>query len=124
MLSIYDIKQQRMLDQPDFLALIDDYRTFAGVSFVGSFKIIEQELLPRFKQVDLILGMEDRKTGRSLAQVFNLEDKLAELQKAGAPSSTGSRTGLCACGSPRKTSFTASTSSFQTTTTSPSSTGR
>lgn len=85
MLSIYDIKQQRMLDQPDFLALIDDYRTFAGVSFVGSFKIIEQELLPRFKQVDLILGMEDRKTGRSLAQVFNLEDKLAELQKAGAP---------------------------------------
>ena len=39
MLSIYDIKQQRMLDQPDFLALIDDYRTFAGVSFVGSFKI-------------------------------------------------------------------------------------
>ena len=77
MLSIYDIKQQRMLDQPDFLALIDDYRTFAGVSFVGSFKIIEQELLPRFKQVDLILGMEDRKTGRSLAQVFNLEDKLA-----------------------------------------------
>lgn len=39
------------------------YDTLSGVSFVGSFKIIEQELLPRFKQ---ILGMEDQndKTNR------------------------------------------------------------
>lgn len=42
------------------------YDTLSGVSFVGSFKIIEQELLPRFKQIKQILGMEDQndKTNR------------------------------------------------------------
>lgn len=44
------------------------YDTLSGVSFVGSFKIIEQELLPRFKQIKLILGMEDQKTGQNLNQ--------------------------------------------------------
>ena len=42
------------------------YDTLSGVSFVGSFKIIEQELLPCFKQIKQILGMEDQndKTNR------------------------------------------------------------
>ncbi|MFR5662242.1 hypothetical protein ACLOC1_06315 [Limosilactobacillus mucosae] len=47
------------------------YDTLSGVSFVGSFKIIEQELLPRFKQIKLILGMEDQKTGQNLNQFFD-----------------------------------------------------
>ncbi|WP_270362169.1 hypothetical protein [Limosilactobacillus mucosae] len=52
-----------MLTQPEFFDLTMAYDTLSGVSFVGSFKIIEQELLPRFKQ---ILGMEDQndKTNR------------------------------------------------------------
>lgn len=61
MLTIYDLKQQQMLQQPDFMALTKDYDTFYGVSFVGSFKIIEQLLLPNFKTIKLILGMEDQK---------------------------------------------------------------
>ena len=47
------------------------YDTLSGVSFVGSFKIIEQELLPRFKQIKQILGMEDQKTGQNLNQFFD-----------------------------------------------------
>jgi DNA polymerase-3 subunit delta len=55
-----------MLTQPEFFDLTTAYDTLSGVSFVGSFKIIEQELLPRFKQIKLILGMEDQndKTNR------------------------------------------------------------
>ncbi|MFJ6942236.1 MAG: hypothetical protein ACIRZV_05410 [Limosilactobacillus mucosae] len=52
-----------MLTQPEFFDLTMAYDALSGVSFIGSFKIIEQELLPRFKQ---ILGMEDQndKTNR------------------------------------------------------------
>lgn len=55
-----------MLTQQEFFDLTMAYDTLSGVSFVGSFKIIEQELLPRFKQIKQILGMEDQidKTNR------------------------------------------------------------
>lgn len=61
MLTIYDLKNKVMLNQPDFFNLVEGFDSFKGVSFVGSFKIIEKELMPRFKQIDLILGMEDQK---------------------------------------------------------------
>ena len=66
MLTIYDLKKQTMLTQPEFFDLTMAYDTLSGVSFVGSFKIIEQELLLRFKQIKQILGMEDQndKTNR------------------------------------------------------------
>lgn len=60
-----------MLTQPEFFDLTMAYDALSGVSFVGSFKIIEQELLPRFKQIKLILGMEDQKTGQNLNQFFD-----------------------------------------------------
>lgn len=46
MLTIYDLKHNTMLYQPDFFDLINDFDRFSGVSFVGSFKIIERQLLP------------------------------------------------------------------------------
>lgn len=71
MLRIYDLKNQQMLTKPDFGKLTEGFVSFRGVSFVGSFKVIEQELLPRFQQVKLILGMEDRQTGQKMEQIFS-----------------------------------------------------
>ena len=82
MLTIYDLKKQTMLTQPEFFDLTTAYDTLSGVSFVGSFKIIEQELLPRFKQIKLILGMEDQKTGQNLNQFFDLSRRTKELKNA------------------------------------------
>lgn len=79
MLTIYDLKNNVMLKQPDFFKLVEGYDSFKGVSFVGSFKIIEKELLPRFKQIDLILGMEDQKTGKNLDQLLNVSNKVKQL---------------------------------------------
>lgn len=72
MLRIYDLKNQQMLTKPDFWKLTEGFVSFRGVSFVGSFKVIEQELLPRFQQVKLILGMEDRQTDQKMEQIFNV----------------------------------------------------
>ncbi|MCH3922839.1 phospholipase D family protein [Limosilactobacillus sp.] len=82
MLTIYDLKKQQMLYQPDFFELIKGYDHFAGVSFVGSFKIIEKQLLPRFSQIELILGLEDQRTGQNLNQFFNLSRKVKEIAGA------------------------------------------
>lgn len=79
MLTIYDLKNNVMLKQPDFFKLVEGFDTFEGVSFVGSFKIIEQELLPRFNQINLILGMEDQKTGKNLNQLLNVSNKVQQL---------------------------------------------
>lgn len=82
MLTIYDLKHNTMLYQPDFFGLINDFDRFSGVSFVGSFKIIERQLLPRFKQVDLVLGLEDQRTGQNLNQFFNVSRRVKELTSA------------------------------------------
>lgn len=79
MLRIYDLKNQQMLTKPDFWKLTEGFVSFRGVSFVGSFKVIEQELLPRFQQVKLILGMEDRQTGQKMEQIFNVPRRVEEL---------------------------------------------
>ena len=82
MLTIYDLKHNTMLYQPDFFDLINDFDRFSGVSFVGSFKIIERQLLPRFKQVNLVLGLEDQRTGQNLNQFFNVSRRVKELTSA------------------------------------------
>lgn len=51
MLTIYDLKNNVMLKQPDFFKLVEGYDSFKGVSFVGSFKIIEKELLPALNRL-------------------------------------------------------------------------
>lgn len=68
-----------MTPQANFWDLVTGYETFSGVSFVGSFKILEEELLPRFRQVNLVLGMEDRKTGQNLDQLFNIQAKVTAV---------------------------------------------
>ena len=82
MLSIYDFKEQKMLAAPDFWRLTTGFDSFKGVSFVGSFAVIEKELLPRFSQVDLVLGLEDRKTGQQMEQVYNIPRRVKELTAA------------------------------------------
>lgn len=82
MLTIYDLKHNTMLYQPNFFDLINGFDQFSGVSFVGSFKIIERQLLTRFKQVNLILGLEDQRTGQNLNQFFNISRKVKELTSA------------------------------------------
>ena len=44
MLAVYDLKNQRMLNHPDFWELVTGFDSFYGVSFVSSFKIIENEM--------------------------------------------------------------------------------
>lgn len=82
MLSIYDLNNQVMLKDSDFFSLTNGFDTFSGVSFVGSFKILEKELLPRFKNIKLILGMEDQKTGQSLNQLFDISRRVKEIKNA------------------------------------------
>lgn len=82
MLTVYDLKKQEMLTQPNFWDLIADYDCFSGVTFVGSFNLIEKYLLPRFKQIKLILGMEDPQTAQSLNQFFDLPRRVKEITSA------------------------------------------
>ena len=82
MLTVYDLKNQRMLTQPNFWKLVSGYEQFSGVTFVGSFQIIEKHLLPQFKQVNLILGMEDQRTGQNLNQFFDLTRRVKEITSA------------------------------------------
>lgn len=82
MLSIYDLNNQVMLKDSDFFSLTNGFDTFSGVSFVSSFKILEKELLPRFKNIKLILGMEDQKTGQSLNQLFDISRRVKEIKNA------------------------------------------
>lgn len=82
MLTIYDLKKHTMLPPTSFFDLIDGFDRFSGVTFVGSFKILEQQLLPRFKQIDLVLGLEDQRTGQNLNQFFNISRKVKELTTA------------------------------------------
>lgn len=82
MLTVYDLKNQQMLQQPNFWDLTTGFDSFRGVSFVGSFKIIENELLPRFKTIKLILGMEDNRTGQKMEQVYNVPRRVQELEAA------------------------------------------
>ena len=79
MLTIYDLNEQRMLNQPDFFSLLDGYDYFAGVSFVSSFKVIDQELLSRFEQVNLILRLEDQQTSQAMNQFFNISQRAKAL---------------------------------------------
>ena len=111
MLSIYDFKEQKMLAAPDFWRLTTGFDSFKGVSFVGSFAVIEKELLPRFSQVDLVLGLEDRKTGQQMERSTTSRAGSRSSPPPVPPFLTGLPTGPSASSLPSRTSFTASTSS-------------
>lgn len=61
MLEIFDITKQQYTQNANFWELIDKYEfdTFNGISFVSNLHFVEKYLLPRFKQINLILGLSD-----------------------------------------------------------------
>lgn len=63
MLEILDYQRQSLISDANFWQFVDDNinepTEFSWVSFVSSIKFIEEELLPRFAKVTLILGLTD-----------------------------------------------------------------
>lgn len=61
MVEIFDIKNTQYRPDSNFWSLCDlqKFDTFNGISFVTNLKFIERYLIPRFKQINLILGLSD-----------------------------------------------------------------
>lgn len=84
MLDILDYTTQQLVSDANFWDHIahhlDQPTEFKGVSFVSSVKFIEQNLLPRFAKVTLILGLSDNgvySIGKRLTQL-NERNKFVE----------------------------------------------
>lgn len=60
-LSIYDITKNQWNNNVNFLdyCKAGKYSIFNGISFVSNLKFIEKNLLPRFANINLILGLSD-----------------------------------------------------------------
>ena len=63
MLDILDYTKQELISDADFWQFASEHlekpTEFRGVSFVSSIKFIEEQLLPRYDKVTLILGLSD-----------------------------------------------------------------
>lgn len=61
MVEIFDINRTEYNSEANFWQLCDlqKFDTFNGISFVSNLKFIERYLLPRFKKINLILGLSD-----------------------------------------------------------------
>lgn len=63
MLDILDYTKQELISDADFWKFASEHlekpTEFRGVSFVSSIKFIEEQLLPRYDKVTLILGLSD-----------------------------------------------------------------
>ncbi|MCT3201125.1 phospholipase [Limosilactobacillus reuteri] len=63
MLDILDYTKQELISDADFWQFagehLEEPTEFRGVSFVSSIKFIEEQLLPRYDKVTLILGLSD-----------------------------------------------------------------
>ncbi len=63
MLDILDYTKQKLISDADFWQFAEEHlekpTEFKGVSFVSSIKFIEEQLLPRYDKVTLILGLSD-----------------------------------------------------------------
>ena len=63
MLDILDYTKQELISDADFWKFAGEHlekaTEFRGVSFVSSIKFIEEQLLPRYDKVTLILGLSD-----------------------------------------------------------------
>ena len=63
MLDILDYTKQELISDADFWQFAGEHlekpTEFRGVSFVSSIKFIEEQLLPRYDKVTLILGLSD-----------------------------------------------------------------
>ncbi|WP_076461699.1 phospholipase D family protein [Limosilactobacillus caccae] len=76
MLDILDYTKQELISDADFWNFTGQHITtptaFKGVSFVSSIKFIEENLLPRYQQVTLVLGLSDNgaeSIGKRLSQL-------------------------------------------------------
>ena len=81
MLEILDYQQQSLVTEADFWKFVDDNISkpteFSGISFVSSIKFIEEELLPRFAKVTLILGLTDNGANSIGKRLRQLTDRTA-----------------------------------------------
>lgn len=61
MVEIFDINRTEYNSETNLWQLCDlqKFDTFNGISFVSNLKFIERYLLPRFKKINLILGLSD-----------------------------------------------------------------
>lgn len=61
MLELFDINKNQYIQDANFWETVDkyDFDTFNGISFVSNLQFVEKYLLPRFKQINLILGLSD-----------------------------------------------------------------
>lgn len=61
MVEIFDLNKNKYIPDGNFWSLCDlqEFDTFNGISFVSNLKFVEKYLLPRFKHVNLILGLSD-----------------------------------------------------------------
>lgn len=77
MVAIYDIKTQAPIDA-DFKELIEGYESLQAISFVASFSTIDKQLLPQFRQIQLILGKEDSATASRAVEMLSKPHQLAK----------------------------------------------
>lgn len=78
MLDILDYTKQELISDADFWKFASEHlekpTEFRGVSFVSSIKFIEEQLLPRYDKVTLILGLSDNgkeSIGKRMRQLNN-----------------------------------------------------
>lgn len=77
MVAIYDIKTQAPISA-NFKELTEGYESLQAISFVASFSTIDKQLLPQFKQIQLILGKEDSATASRAVEVLSKPQQLAK----------------------------------------------
>ena len=86
-LEILNRTDQKLIPNANFWQLLDKQRElntfseFKGISFISNIKFIEKNLLPRFDQVTLILGLTDNGTnsiGKRIDQILNKRRDLIE----------------------------------------------
>lgn len=79
MLDILDYTKQELISDADFWKFASEHlekpTEFRGVSFVSSIKFIEEQLLPRYDKVTLILGLSDNGKESIGKQMRQLNDR-------------------------------------------------
>lgn len=93
MVEVFDLNKNKYVPNADFWQLCDlqQFDTFNGISFVSNLNFVERFLLPRFKQINLILGLSDNgknpigqfmegilEKRADYAEKINLSDKLKQ----------------------------------------------
>lgn len=75
-LSIFDVTNNELVNNADFwdYCPAGRYTNFSGISFVSNLKFVQNNLLPRFANINLVLGLSDNgknPTGKFLAGLMS-----------------------------------------------------